>query len=203
MKFGKPDWALPRTGIFGGSASSPSEPLMQYVRLKKEGIGMWIKGQVTEVFPPEDGVQQRLPWSVTLTGVGEPNNDGKYNSYEGTVWPGHIGGVVPANIFNKINVSGSGTSFLVVSVTTGNGRIQSAQVSVASNPPSPPSQALDGPPSQFSHPLGVFKNGEYFLVQQGNVSVGVRESLRVSSPAIIQSSGLGLPYKSYYTWDVS
>jgi len=124
---------LPRTKLFTGSAMGPSEPPMQYVRLKKEGIGMWIKGQVTETFPPDT---EKLPWGITLTPDG--------TSYKGTVWPGTVAGILPSNLFSngvlaEFSVGASLMKWKAKCLTNGK-QITSVQIVVDAT--DPPAQVL-------------------------------------------------------------
>jgi hypothetical protein len=152
--------------------------------------------------PSPAAAVQRVAWDlVSKVGIGSPDPvTGAYSSYSCLFWPGAVGGLVPGNMFTALTVSASGTQYLVVSVTTGSGVVQAATLSISGTASSPPDQTLDAPPTTFTHTLGVFVSGTYFRVQNGNVSMTVEESLRVSDPT---PSPFGLPYKSYYVWRVS
>jgi hypothetical protein len=43
---------------------------------------------------------ERRPWDIiNLRGDGEPDEDGKFSSYKGEVWPGLVSGLMPTNVF--------------------------------------------------------------------------------------------------------
>lgn len=177
------------------------EPQMQYVRLKKEGVGFWFKGQVTEAFPPED-VASNHPWKiVNITGVGEPNQNGDYSSYEFSVWPGTINGLIPSNLFNggelrKFN-SDSTLKNVLLKCTSNGRELNACTIEVSSSLPTPDAAVKYGVPSNLNIVLGAVVKASAFQVEFDNLSatpqmVYIKEK---SSPAAGE-----YPYEVYLNW---
>lgn len=173
---------LKRTNGFFGAAASPNEPNMQYVRLKKEGIGMWIKGQVTEAFPPEDGGNNH-PWKIVgLAGIGQPNANGDYSSYEFQVYPGTINNILPSNTFSdgiefvKFTISSGSMKYLILDVATDGKKINTATLKLESSvPTNAPPVAENVAPSKIVIPLAIIK---------GATAVQLRSSAIAATPVV-------------------
>lgn len=173
------------------------EPQMQYIRLKKEGYGLWFKGQVTEAFPPED-VVSKLPWDITLTGVGEPNaTTGKYSSYKATVWPGTISNIVPSNMLSEFTV-GNSLTYLVLDVQASNWSVNNAMLSFTSSVPSPSEATKNAAPNSFKVVLGAVKGADFNANLVGRsffATVSEVGKENRSNPPPNES-----PYDFYYQW---
>ncbi len=140
------------------------------------------------------------PWDIIQrVGVGMPDEAGKYSSYKCKFYPGTIGGIMPANIFDEIMVSGTGTQYLAGETTTADGSVQTVTLAMSASHPATQEQTLGGPPGSLDILLGVFVDGAYWNVAKANLTLTAVESLRESDPT---PAPYGLPYRSYYVWRV-
>jgi hypothetical protein len=188
---------LKRTNGFFGAAASPNEPNMQYVRLAKEGIGMWFKGQVTEAFPPEDIT---FPWDIIT--YPDPDSQGPLANrpWKAKIVPGTIGGILPSNYDEELNV-GTGLNYAVVNCTTNGESVTSATIQFTNSFPAPENASVDRAPSSFKTCFGmvdkqVDKSPTVF-------SFWKRSPSAVPNAAFVtQRSDPAQPHQFNYTWRV-
>ncbi len=62
-----------------------------------------LNGTVVSLKPTRSGgaaASEKRPWDIiNMRGEGEPDDEGKYNSYKAEVWPGTVAGLLPSNLF--------------------------------------------------------------------------------------------------------
>lgn len=188
---------LKRTNGFFGAAASPNEPNMQYVRLAKEGIGMWFKGQVTEAFPPEDIT---FPWDIIA--YPDPDSQGPLadRPWKAKIVPGTIGGILPSNYDEELDV-GTGLKYAVVDCTTNGEVVTSATISLTSTFPNPPSATADKAPTSIKLCFG--------MVDKQNNQSPIVYSFWKRSPSMVPNAAYaiapttpGQATKYYYVWRV-
>lgn len=142
------------------------------------------------------GTAETLPWDLYQSvAEGDPAT-----SYNVKLWPGAFGGVIPGNMFTAISLPASGTMYLIVTANCAGGGVQSCTLSASGSPPSPQAETLGAPPSIFAWTVGVWVDRTYFNMLQRSPAVFPRETLRETDPA---ATPYGLPYRSYYVWEVS
>lgn len=178
------------------------EPQMQYVRLKKEGVGFWFKGQVTEAFPPEDSVAANHPWKiVNMTGVGTPNQNGDYSSYEFSVWPGVINGIMPPNLFDGGELAkftaGASVQNVILKCTSDGKGITAATVEVSGTVPSPKPAVKFGLPNELNILLAVVYKSSVYQIESTSLqatpyTVGIAEKNNVTDGQY--------PYDVFLNW---
>jgi hypothetical protein len=126
---------------------------------------------------------ERRPWDiVNLRGIGEPNQDGVFPSYEAEVWPGTLAAIMPGNLFT----SGELTTFTVPSsLTKWKGRVttdgkQVTTVTIVADAQDPPTQVLvpSALPATADFVFGLTLNGQVFrTIGNGNPSVSFNQAI--------------------------
>jgi len=181
---------------FHGAGDSRSDPGYGYMRLKKEGIGVWFKGRVTEAFPPEDATG--APWDIVA--YPDPNSTGQNPPYKAKIVPGTIGGILPSNYDVEIDV-GTELKYAIVDCTTNGEAVTSAKISFDSSFPSPVSATADKAPTSFKVCFGMVK-------KEANKAPEVYSFWKKSQYAVPNAAHVQAeldptkPHTFYYTWRV-
>lgn len=181
---------------FYGAGDSRSDPGYGYMRLKKEGIGVWFKGRVTEAFPPEDAT--RAPWDIVA--YPDPNSTSSDPPYKAKIVPGTIGGILPSNYDEELNV-GTGLKYGIVDCTTNGEGVTSATISFESSFPSQISATADKAPTSFKVCFGMVNKEADKAPEVYNF--WKRSPSAVPNAAyVIGSTTPTTPHKFYYTWRI-
>lgn len=105
------------------------------------------------------------PWDVSLSGVGTPDSQGKFSSYNAIVNPGTINNILPSNTFAsdggfvKFTIQANVMTYLFLDVATDGKKINTAELKTATNlPTDAPPVATNMAPSKIVIPLGIVKN---------------------------------------------
>jgi hypothetical protein len=181
---------------FYGAGDNRHDPGFAYMRLKKEGIGVWFKGRVTEAFPPEDS--SRFPWDIVA--YPDPDSTADNPPYLAKIVPGTIGGILPSNYDEEFDV-GTGLKYAVVDCTTNGEGVTSATISFESSFPSQISATADKAPTSFKVCFGMVN-------KEANKAPEVYNFWKRSPSAVpnaafvIGSTTPTTPHKFYYTWRI-
>jgi hypothetical protein len=180
---------------FYGAGDSRSDPGYGYMRLKREGIGVWFKGRVTENFPSED---PRAPWDIVA--YPDPDSTAPNPPYKAKIVPGTIGGILPSNYDTEVDV-GTGLKYAIVDCTTNGEMVTSATISFTATFPSPISATADRAPTSFKVCFGMFN-------KEPNKAPEVYSFWKRSPSAVpnaayaIAPTNANDPTKYFYVWRV-
>lgn len=181
---------------FHGAGDSRHDPGYGYMRLKKEGIGVWFKGRVTEAFPPEES--SRYPWDIVA--YPDPDSTADNPPYKAKIVPGTIGGILPSNYDIELDV-GTGLKYAVVDCTTNGEAVTSATIKFESSFPNPISATADKAPTSFKVCFGMVN-------KEANKAPEVYSFWKRSLSAVpnaayaIAPTTSGQPVKYYYVWRI-
>ncbi len=115
--------------------------------------------------------------------------------------PGTINSVIPSNYLSLSDIADTGTFFFILSVTTLNGQIATASVSLAGSAPAGIGTTMGVPPTAFDFLIGVVQDGVWFrTAPTGSFTATPIEAFRAS---ITNPAPGTLPYDIYYTWTVA
>lgn len=137
------------------------------------------------------GSTTTLPWQIILKGVGEPDENGKFNDYDGKVWPGTVGGsLFPSNVFSGSSLNtfrvGSGLMKWKCRCLTDGKQITSAQIVVDASDPPPQQLVPSALPAQVWFVFGLTAEGlTYRTVGYGNPVISTNQYIitdKTSSP---------------------
>jgi hypothetical protein len=129
---------------FHGAGDSKHDPGFAYMRLEREGYGVWFKGKVTEHFPPKDPTI--FPWDLVVYKEDE--------TYKVKVAPGLIGGILPTN-YDEEFVVNTGLNYWLVDCTTNGEVVTSATIGFNTSFPSPENATADKAPTSFKACFGM------------------------------------------------
>ena len=114
---------------------------------------------------------------------------------------GTINMLAPSNIGSTFTIPGSGTRYLVLTVTASNGAVVSSVLSIETSPPAVLGNQIGYPQSTFAILLSVIVNLTPFrVIGPGSLQALSKEVFRVQKVMLTPDL---LPYDSYYTWDIS
>jgi len=131
------------------------------------------------------------PWDIVgLAGVGEPDQEGKYSSYEASVWPGTVAGIMPSNLFTngelaKFSVSAELQQWKAKCMTNGK---QITGVEIVVDAAETPTQTLvpSALPAEAWFVFGLtFQGATYRTIGSGNPQVDLNQAIatdKTSSP---------------------
>lgn len=85
------------------------------------------------------------------------------------VSPGTINSLLPSNIFNDFSFTGSGTEYVIVTLTTSASNPQSAAISVTTSAPTPSSTTEDAPPTTCIDVIAVLVDGKIYQIRNTNL----------------------------------
>jgi hypothetical protein len=166
-----------------------------------------LNGTVISLKPVRAGgggstTTDHYPWEiVNLVGVGEPNQQGEYSSYEFSVWPGVVNGIMPPNLFDggelaKFTASSSVQNVILKCTSDGKGII-SATVDVSGTVPSPKPAVKFGLPNELNILLAVVYKSTAYQIESTNLTatpytVGIAEKSNVTDGQY--------PYDVFLNW---
>ena len=165
-----------------------------------------LNGTVVSLKPVRSGggatTTERHPWEIiNLVGVGEPNQQGDYPSYEFSVWPGVINGIMPPNLFDggelaKFTASAQVQNVILKCTSDGKG-ITAATVEVAATVPAPKAAVKFGLPNELNILLAVVYKSTAYQIESTNLqatpyTVGIAEKSSVTDGQY--------PYDVYLNW---
>lgn len=111
---------------------------------------------------------------------------------------GTINAVIPSGYLSLPDILETGEYYLILSVTTADGQVASASVSLTGSPPTGIPVTLGTPPTSFDVLLGVVEDGVWFRTcAVGNKVATPFETFRTG---IINPAPGTLPYEIYYSW---
>jgi hypothetical protein len=179
----------------GGSATIPASmwnELIDYLRSTRispsVGVRPIVTSQGTVLVAPKQrassGVASKIrPWDIiNLTGIGDPDENGKYSNYEGNVWPGLVGRIMPSNVFSsgeltKFNVPSTLTKWKAKCRTDG---VQITSVEILVDASDPPATTLipSALPTETQFVFGVtYEGAVYRTLGEGNPSVTLNQAV--------------------------
>jgi uncharacterized membrane protein YgcG len=133
--------------------------------------------------------------------VGEPNQQGDYPTYEFSVWPGTINGLIPSNLFDGDKLrkfTGDATLKNVLLKCTSNGKeLNACTIEVSTSLPAPDAAVKYGVPSNLNIVLGAVVKDAAFQVEFDNLSatpqmVYIKEKSSVAAGEY--------PYEVFLNW---
>ena len=165
-----------------------------------------LNGTVVSLKPVRSGgggsTTERHPWQiVNLIGVGVPNAQGDFSSYEFSVWPGVINGLIPSNLFDggKLRkfTSNATLNNVLLKCTSDGKELNACTIEVSTSLPSPDAAVLYGVPSNLNIVLGAVVKDAAFQVEFDNLSatpqmVYIKEKSSVAAGEY--------PYEVYLNW---
>lgn len=166
-----------------------------------------LNGTVVSLKPTRGGGgsvgTERRPWEITnLRGVGEPDEDGKYSTYEFQIWPGTISGLLPVNLFDGdelrwFTASAGAAQNVLLKCTSDGNELTTATIEVSASFPAPQPAVKFGVPSELNILLAVVYGAAAYQVESENMSaqpqmVYIKEK---ASPAAGE-----YPYEVYLNW---
>lgn len=198
----------------GSSATVPAamwNELIDYLRSTRispsVGVRPIVTSQGTVLIAPRQKISGGAstvmhPWKIhNMTGVGQPDDKGNYNSYEFQVWPGTINGLIPTNLFdgNELRKFTSNQSLQNVMLKcTSNGKeLNACTIEVMASPPTPDSAVLYGVPSNLNILLGAIYKDIAFQVEFDNLSA-TAEMIYIKEKASVERDEY--PYEVYLNW---
>jgi hypothetical protein len=139
------------------------------------------------IYNPISDAGPLLPFGITLRYIN--------NAYQMSIMAGSVNGIIPSNMFTTFNLGGSvaGTKYIGITVTSNNGTIQSASISVGSSPFAGQTPTANFPPASFVIPMGVIVDGVTYNLL-GRNWVNATSSLAYAS---IANSGA---VTNHYVW---
>jgi hypothetical protein len=133
--------------------------------------------------PRQPSAVAPLPWAV-IRNDGVDESDPPEPILRVRVNVGTIGGVVPSNIFAELTIAGTGTEYVVVTLTCTANAPSSAVLSVESAAPVPSATEAHSPPGTCTDVLAIVQDGISYQVRTRNLQVESEEVFRepVASP---------------------
>lgn len=140
---------------------------------------------------PQSGGSVTTPWSTTRADVGET----KYVS----VYPGSINSLIPTDIFDPLEITGTGTEYVVLTMTSTSGSPVSASLSIETTYPVPSATSPSYPPTACTDVVAVIEDGVVYPVRSVNLLATSREVFQetVANPAVGERQ-----YIPWYRWEV-
>lgn len=165
-----------------------------------------LNGTVVSLKPPRaaggGSSVDRHPWQIhNMTGVGEPDEQGDYNSYEFQVWPGTINGLIPSNLFDGGQLrkfTGDATLKNVLLKCTSDGKeLNACTIEVDASLPSPDAAVKYGVPSNLNIVLGAVVKDAAFQVEFDNLSA-TPQMVYIKEKGSVAAGEY--PYEVYLNW---
>jgi hypothetical protein len=181
--------------------SSVSEASPSFLRKAKNFMSNWEVSGGSFSF---DGYRVRLriptttssltpsPWQTTR------NDDG--DTKRVSVRPGTINSIVPTDIFDPIEITGTVTEYIVLTMTSTAGSPVSASLSKETTYPVPSATTPSHPPTEVKDVIAVIGNGVVYQVRDTNLvatSVEVYQET-VANPAVGERQ-----YIPWYRWEIT
>lgn len=181
-----------------GNKSQDIEPYLQY---QKIGVG----SDFTKPVPVSGTMFAGLPTAeINLNPVSQQTAAPFTASVSGTsltVTSGTVNGLVPTNINSTFIITGTGTEYLYLTVSTANAKVTSSSFAVGAIAPSAIDVIQGQPPSSFDICIYVIVNGILFrTIGNGSLVCTPYEAWRFAKAMTSPDS---MPYDSYYSWRVS
>lgn len=114
---------------------------------------------------------------------------------------GTVNNVLPSNIDSSLAVSATGTSYIIVQISTNTNIVASAIITSSSTAPTPPNALLNAAPGTVNVLIGLIINGTA-VKSWGckGITLTPIEAFRTAktSPAPFEAK-----YDIYYTWSIS
>ena len=118
-----------------------------------------------------------------------------------TITSGTVNGLVPTNINSTFIITGTGTEYLYLTVSTANAKVISSSLAAGAIAPSAIDVIQGQPPSSFDICIYVIVNGVPFrTIGNGSLVCTPYEAWRFAKAMTSPDS---MPYDSYYSWRVS
>lgn len=115
-----------------------------------------------------------------------------------SIHPGLVNGVLPNNMFSVLTASASGTKYVCVDVSTNGKNVTSAEMSVKTSPPTPPTATADSAPTSLSVIVSVVSGSTaYKTISCGNITLRVSPSITEDQ---VSATGGERNYTQYYQW---
>ena len=165
-----------------------------------------LNGTVVSLKPTRSfgggGGTERHPWQIhNMTGVGEPDEQGDYNSYEFQVWPGTINGLIPSNLFDGGQLrkfTGDATLKNVLLKCTSDGKeLNACTIEVDASVPTPSPAVKYGVPSNLNIVLGAVVKSAAFQVEFDNLSA-TPQMVYIKEKGSVAAGEY--PYEVYLNW---
>jgi len=185
---------LPQAGT---SVLSYLQTLVKYLRKTRirPGAGIAITeteaGTTISVATNGGGASNRHPFKVTR------NDDGATKQV--SVRPGTINSLVPSDIFEPIEITGSGTEYIVLTMTvTGNSPVSSS-LSKETTYPVPSLTTPTDTPTAVKDVIAVLQDGKVYQIRDTNLTATATEVFQetVTSPSPGERN-----YIPWYRWEV-
>ena len=144
--------------------------------------------------------EEMFPWKiVNMQGVGQPDQDGNFNSYEFSVWPAVINGIMPPNMISsgelaKFTASTSSPQNVVLKCKSDGKDIISATIEVTASLPTPKAAEKFNLPKELDILLAVVYKS--FIYQIENESLTAQPYL----VGITTKSSGSYPYELWLNW---
>lgn len=146
------------------------------------------------------GVIEMHPWKIiNMQGVGQPDQDGNFDSYEFSVWPAVINGIMPPNMISsgelaKFTASTSSPQNVVLKCKSDGKDIISATIEVTASLPTPKAAEKFNLPTELDILLAVVYKS--FIYQIENESLTAQPYL----VGITTKSSGSYPYELWLNW---
>lgn len=181
-----------------GNKGQDIEPYLQY---QKIGVG----SDFTKPVPVSGTMFAGLPTAeINLNPVSQQTAAPFTVSISGTsltVSSGTVNGLVPTNINSTFIITGTGTEYFYLTVSTANAKVTSSSFAAGAIAPSAIDVIQGQPPSSFDICIYVIVNGVPFrTIGNGSLVCTPYEAWRFAKAMTSPDS---MPYDSYYSWRVS
>ena len=134
---------------------------------------------------------QPHPWKTTR------NDDGATKRV--SVLPGTINSLVPTNIFSPLTISGTGTEYVVLTMTSTGGTPESASLSIETTYPVPSATSASEPPTVAKDVLVALNDGIIYQIRETNLTA---TSVEVFQETVTNPSPSERQYIPWYRWEV-
>ena len=131
------------------------------------------------------------PWKVTRS------DDGLTKRV--IVKPGTINSLVPTDIFEPIEITGTGTEYIVVTMTSTAGSPVSASLSKETTYPVPSATTPSSPPTAVTDVIAVLNDGVVYQIRSVNL---VATSVEVYQETVASPAPGERQYIPWYRWEV-
>lgn len=148
------------------------------------------------------GTVERHPFQIhNLAGVGEPDAEGNFSSYEFQVWPGTINGLIPSNLFDggelRKFTSDDTLQNVLLKCTSDGKELNACTIEAEDSLPEPEPAVKYGVPPTLNIVLGAVFKGAAFQVEFDNLSA-TPEMVYITEK---ESPAAGeYPYDVYLNW---
>lgn len=127
-----------------------------------------------------------------------PTWDGTYNV---TIYPGTVNGLLPTNVFSTITGIGTGTYYAAITATTDGKTITSSVWGLSASPPTAQTPTVWTAPTTFVYLFGVLVSGQpYRTIAPGSLQF---EPINIMKIPKVSPGANVIPWDNYYEWGIA